>query len=306
VRAGRSGDVTDLALTDHVTVLVGDRGGKYPDGNATLVAGPHGALVIDPSLTVHLRGGTPIPVDRVLVSHAHEDHMSGLSVLGDCAVHVHEEDALGVRSLDGLLEVYGLATDVAERFSVTLLDEFHFTARPDALGFADGEVFDLGGGVTVTAIHLAGHTRGHCGFMVEPDGVCFIGDIDLSSFGPYYGDHWSDLDDFVASITKVREIDARHYVTFHHKGVVSDRADFVAQLDAFASVIDRRDDTLLELLAQPRTLDELADIGIVYRKGSSPVFTGSVERRTIELHLARLLATGQVAVHDDGNWERRA
>jgi DNA-binding transcriptional ArsR family regulator len=36
------------------------------------------------------------------------------------------------------------------------------------------------------------------------------------------------------------------------------------------------------------------------------VFTGSVERRTIELHLARLLATGQVAVHDDGNWERRA
>ena len=105
-------------------------------------------------------------------------------------------------------------------FAEDLRTNFHIGDTPGATGFADGDVFDLGG-VTVRVLHLPGHTRGHSAFVIEPDGVAFVGDVDLSSFGPYYGDHWSDLEDFVASIAKVRELDAAHYVTFHHKGIVS-------------------------------------------------------------------------------------
>jgi glyoxylase-like metal-dependent hydrolase (beta-lactamase superfamily II) len=297
---------TDIALSDHVTVLVGAKGGKYPDGNATLVVGPHGALVIDPSLTVHARGGTPTSVDRALVSHAHEDHMAGVGILGpDVSVHMHERDVLGIRSLPGLLEVYGMPPEIGGPFSEMVVDEFHYTERPDAHGFADGDVFDLGGGVTVRVVHLAGHTYGHCGFVIEPDGVAFIGDIDLTSFGPYYGDHWSDLDQFVVSLAVARELDARHWVTFHQKGVVSDRTEYLRMLDAFASVIDRRDDTLLGLLTQPRTFDELVDHGVVYRKETAPSFAPPVERRTIELHLARLMREDRVEILPDGAYLRR-
>ncbi len=59
-----------------------------------------------------------------------------------------------------------------------------------------GASWDLGGGVAVRAIHMPGHTSGHCVLLVEPGGVAFIGDIDLSSFGPYYGDATSSLADF--------------------------------------------------------------------------------------------------------------
>jgi glyoxylase-like metal-dependent hydrolase (beta-lactamase superfamily II) len=282
----------DVVLSDHVTVLTGADQGKYPDGNSVVVAGSDGALVIDPSLTVHARGGVPAAVDGVLLSHSHEDHMSGLGALGGVAVHVHDADLQGVRTLDGLLDIYGLFGDESP-WREALVEQFHFAGWPGATGFADGAVFDLGG-VVVTAIHLAGHTRGHCGFLVEPDGVAFVGDIDLSSFGPYYGDHWSDLDDFVASIAKVGEIDARHYVTFHHKGIVEGRAEFLRQLRPFAAVIDRRDDDLLALL--PATLDELVGEGIVYRKGSRPpMFGDSVERRTISMHLQRLSDRGALA-----------
>ena len=65
-------------------------------------------------------------------------------------------------------------------------------------------------------MHLPGHTRGHSGFRM--DGVFFLSDIDLTGFGPYYGDVWSDLEDFEASLAKVRDEEADFYVTFHHKG----------------------------------------------------------------------------------------
>ena len=59
------------------------------------------------------------------------------------------------------------------------------------------------GGATIAAgilstllVPLIGHTRGHCVLHVEPEDVVYLGDIDLSSFGPYYGDAWSSLEDF--------------------------------------------------------------------------------------------------------------
>ena len=70
----------------------------------------------------------------------------------------------------------------------------------------------------------------------------FLSDIDLTGFGPYYGDVWSDLDDFEASLVKVRDEHAEHYVTFHHKGVIDGRDAFVEMLDDFHAVIGRRHD----------------------------------------------------------------
>jgi hypothetical protein len=97
----------------------------------------------------------------------------------------------------------------------------------------------------------------------------------------------------------VRDLDARWYVTFHHKGVVEGRDEFVRQLDAFAAVIDARSERLLGLLQQPRTLDELVADGIVYRPGTRPEHFGeSVERRTIAMHLDELGGQGLVAVVD--------
>ena len=292
-------------LSPHVTVLMGTRNGKYPDGNSTLIHGPDGTAMIDPSLSVHDRGGVP-GLDRVLISHAHEDHVSGLAAVvdhGAVSVHAHVDDVHGVQTLDGLMSIYGLAPGEAEAWRDEVAESFHFTGVPAAQGFVDGEVFDLGGGVRVEAVHLPGHTRGHCAFVVEPDGVAFVGDVDLSSFGPYYGDHWSDLDDFVASIARVRELEARHYVTFHHKGVVDGQAEFVRQLDAFRSVIDERDGRLVEMVRTPRSFTDLVEDGLIYRQGSRPAMFGdAVERRSIGMHLDRLTGFGAIRELPDGRF----
>ena len=78
-------------------------------------------------------------------------------------------------------------------------------------------MWDLGG-VSVEAVHLPGHTAAIAG--CGSPRVFFLSDIDLTGFGPYYGDVFGSLEQFEESLIRVREEDAEVYVTFHHKGVI--------------------------------------------------------------------------------------
>src|SRR5215212_1823016 len=132
-------------LTPEVSVLVGDKDGSYPSGNSLLVRGAAETVIIDPSVTVVAKGGAPVPVDAVLNSHSYEDHMAGNGLFATARVHIHDDDLPGARSLDGLMAVYGLGPPADDDFRRTVVEGFHYAPRPDAQGFRDGHVFDLGG-----------------------------------------------------------------------------------------------------------------------------------------------------------------
>lgn len=285
----------------NVTVLVGDKNGKYPHGNSILVRGRSATAILDPSLSVvaradELRG----QADLIVQSHVHEDHVAGVHLFPDAEVHVHHADALGLRSLDGLMQMYGYA-GIADEMAA-FVASFHYAARPDTRGFDDGAVFELGGS-RIRAIHLPGHTRGHCGLLVEPEGVLFLGDIDLTGFGPYYGDAWSNLEDFELSLQKVAAIDARVWVSFHHAGVITERAVFDEKLARFRAKIGEREERLLDFLTEPRCMDELVRHRFLYPPQISLSFIDNVERRTIAQHLDRLLRDGRVS-QASGHYQR--
>ena len=277
----------------NTTVLFGHKNGKYPHGNSLLVRGPEETLVIDPSLGVIPRFAELPRVDRVVNSHCHEDHIAGNHLFPGIPWHLHELDRPGIVSMEGFEALYGYAGPIMDAFRAVLLNEFHYTPRPDALAFRDGDVFDLGGGVRVRVLHTPGHTRGHSCLLVEPDGVLYLGDIDLSSFGPYYGDAWSDLEDFERSLKLVRDIDVPWYATFHHIGVV-DRPTFLERLARFSAVIEDRERRLLEYLREPHTLDEVAVHRFIYRPQDPVSFAEAVERRSMAQHIARLMRDGRV------------
>jgi len=267
-----------------------------------LVRGAGESVVIDPSVTVVARGGAPVPVDAVINSHSHEDHMAGNGSFPNARLHIHDEDLPGARSIDGLMAVYGLTGRARTDFERVILDEFHYTPRPDAQGFTDGDVFDLGGGVTVEAVHLPGHTRGHSGFRI--DGVFFLSDIDLTGFGPYYGDVWSDLEDFERSLHQIRDEHADYYVTYHHKGVIEGREAFIQLLDAFQAVIPRRHEAMLDYLAEPRTIDDMVSHRFIYRPHVQMPFVESVETRSADLHVQRMLRRGEAIEIEPGRFQR--
>jgi glyoxylase-like metal-dependent hydrolase (beta-lactamase superfamily II) len=283
----------DRPLGPHVTLLGSPRGGKYPEGRPLLVAGRAETVVIDPSLALVGRPGGAPPADRVLNSHCHEDHVAGNHLYPSAPWLLPEADLPGIASLDGLMAIYGFDGPVQSAWARAVVEQFHFVPRTDATSVADGDVLDLGG-VRIRAIHAPGHTRGHTVFHIEPDDVLYLGDIDLSSFGPYYGDAWSSLEDFERTLAMVRELHARHYATFHHVGVLDGRAAFLERLARFTAVIARRESALLEFLDVPHSLADIVAHRFVYRPGDSVSYADVVERRSMGQHLERLMGAGTI------------
>ncbi len=285
-----------IALGRHTTMLGGPDLGKYPSGNPLLVEGPDARVLIDSAVGVEI-----LDTDLVLLSHFHEDHTVGIGARPDLPAQIHQRDAAGVRTVDGFAAASGFP---GEEYARELAEVFHHRGVEQVQPFADDAGWDLGGGVRITAVPLPGHTSGHTGFLIEPDGVFFTADVDLSSFGPFYGDVEASLTDTRESLARCSQVEAAHYATFHHKRVIDGRDEFLRLLAAYADVLTRREQAVLDLLTEPRTLDELVGQGVVYRPGKVPAYAAESERRMVARHLDELVLRGAVA-HEDERYSLR-
>ena len=285
-----------------VSVYAGEKSGKYPDGNQVTVRGADSLAAFDTPLVANRLGAELLDADLVVLGHVHEDHMAGLHRLRHAPLYAHEADVAAARSWQGLAHHYGYAPEVLAGMRRKIEQEFHYAPRPDAQAYKDGACWQLGGGVTVRAFHMPGHTSGHCVLLVEPGGIAFIGDIDLSSFGPYYGDATSSLADFRRTLATVQDIPAKIWITSHHKGVITDRETFLVLLKAFASRLDAREEAIADHLRQhPSTLAELVAHRFVYPRNLDDLYYADAERRTIEQHLEALAHHGR-AMEEGGCW----
>ena len=286
-----------------VRVYLGDKSGKYPDGNQLIVQGADMRVAFDTPLVANRIGPDFDEVDLVILGHVHEDHMAGLHRVPQARVQVHEADLAAAQSWAGLCAHYGYAQPVLDALYGMVRADFHYHPRPDATAYTDGTVWELGGGVRIRARHLPGHTSGHCALVVESEGLAFIGDIDLTGFGPYYGDATSSLGQFRQSLKAVAELDARVWVTSHHRAVISDRQQFLADLQRFAGKIDERTDKLLGYLQDgPKTIEQLVARRLLYPLGFHLPYVESAERNSIAMHLQELAEAGRVAQDGAGAW----
>ena len=288
-----------------VKVYFGEKNGKYPDGNQVVVTGKDTRVVFDTPLASNRMTDVLEGADLLILGHAHEDHCAAMHRLSHVPVYAPEEDLYAIQSIEGMMAHYGYseATLVGMREKIT--SEFFFEPRPDARPYQDNMAWELGGGVRIRAIHTPGHTRGHCVLMVEPGDIAFIGDIDLSGFGPYYGDACSDLNAFRDTLVRMEHLEASAWITFHHKGVVTGRDTYLELLGAFRDKIDRREAAIYDTLgAGGKTLEDLVAHRFMYPQGYSDVFLDDAERICTSQHLALLLAEGRIV--EEGGVYRQA
>tara|TARA_A100000164_G_scaffold370792_1_gene397485 strand:- start:3312 stop:4226 length:915 start_codon:yes stop_codon:yes gene_type:complete len=293
-------DWPDALALGPVTVLTGLDKGKYPHGNSLIVTGDDEVVLIDPSLTVAERG-VPVEVNKIFLSHVHEDHIPGMQQLPELPVFCHEEDAVGLSSLDGLMSMYGLPDLVEKNFRREVVNDFHYSPRTNVSTFTDGSSFDLGG-VQIQVIHTPGHTKGHSAFLIPEARTAYLGDIELSGFGPYYFDACSSLDSFEWSLDRCSDLEADHFVTFHHKWVISGRDRFLAMLNEFANVITKRELALLRFLKEPRSISDCVAHRFVYRPSVDMQFVDHVETSCAKLHIARMVKDGRVTEVTNGKY----
>jgi glyoxylase-like metal-dependent hydrolase (beta-lactamase superfamily II) len=274
-------------------LIAGGNRGRYPFCHSLYV--PGAGLLIDPGADrarlEHLRRTEA--VRRVWLSHWHEDHWGQLDLFDDLPLAMSRIDAPPLADLAVFLEWYGVGESLYEVWRPLMEEQFHFRPRIPAAYLSDGQVIDLGG-LTVEVIHSPGHTPGHLCFFFREIETLFLGDLDLTRFGPWYGDRDSDIEAIIRSVDRLRRIPARRWICSHEKAVYHDLDE--ALWDAYLAVIERREQAVCAYLeAGPRTLDEIADRWIVYGKPREPKdFYACGERNHMEKHLERLMKAGTV------------
>lgn len=234
-------------------------------------------------------------VRQIWLTHWHEDHYMHLDLFPDLPLWVGEHDAPPLGDLELMLDWYGMSGQ-AERdfFRASLRDEFRFRPRTADRLLKDGDVIDLGS-VTVDVINAPGHTPGHLAFYFREPQLLLLGDVDLTPFGPWYGDRDSSIEQTIATVEKLRSIPAKVWLTSHETGVFTENPGTL--WDDYLQVIQRREDQLREFLRSGHTLEEIVNAWIVYGKEREPrEFFAFGERVNIQKHLDRLVKAGEVVV----------
>jgi glyoxylase-like metal-dependent hydrolase (beta-lactamase superfamily II) len=162
--------LNELRQFGAITVYLGAKSGKYPDGNQVIVHGADLRVAFDTPLAANRIGPDFDEVDLVILGHVHEDHMAGLHRVPHARIQVHEADLDAARSWAGLCEHYGYPPNVLAEMKTLIERDFHYVPRPDATAYRHDQQWDLGGGARIRAHHLPGHTSGHCALSTSASG----------------------------------------------------------------------------------------------------------------------------------------
>lgn len=150
--------------------------------NAYLIDGDDGLTLVDvgrskavgPLLhTITELGHDPAELRRIVLTHAHPDHVQGAPELREhtgAHILIHAADAAWLS--DGRVPTNGRSGAGARRFDQ--LKAAHWTPfKPDA-ALEDGELIAGSGGLRV--IHTPGHSPGHIALLHEPTRTVLVGD----------------------------------------------------------------------------------------------------------------------------------
>ena len=271
-----------------VRFIPGENKGKYPFCHSIYIDGA--GVLIDPASDRErlMRLKKESGVKAVWLTHWHEDHIAHLDLFDDVPLFISEQDAPMLSDLEIFLDAYGLEDETYRNAWRTIMTtQFNFRPRKPAGYFKDNQTIDLGI-ETVEVLHTPGHTPGHLAFHFLKSEVLFLGDYDLTKFGPWYGDRDSVIEDTIISVRRLKKIPAKAWVACHEEGVFQQNPGDA--WDQYLEVIEKREQKLLEFLAEPRTLKDIINKWIVYGKPREPAeFYAFAEQALISKHIENLI-----------------
>jgi endoribonuclease LACTB2 len=289
-----------VPLTENLSVIRGNNRGRFPMSHVFLVQDRVSAL-IDTGCGLDLLAlvQTRFPVDLIINSHGHPDHTSGNWMYPDVPLYAPRVGADSHGRLLPLSHRFLGAGELADHWRQWIPQITGFRDREPTDYFDDGHVFDFGK-LKLHAIHTPGHTRDHfC--LYEPENRILLSfDIDLTPFGPWYGNLESNLVDFRNSLEQVRRLNPLTIASSHAEVVA---AHVARSVDQYAHVLDRRSDTLKRLLERGPSRDDIINAAPIYgHHPFEPELLRWFEARMIDLHLEEMISLGTVRTDGQRFW----
>jgi len=280
-----------------IKFIPGRKGGRYPYCHSLVIEGEE-TWVVDPAADKDLlrRLAGTRQVARVFISHFHEDHQKYNFLFPRARFYVPAPEAEAFTSLAAAFALMGLDDpQVRAYWGEIMVRQFNFRPLENLVPYQPGQTF-RNGETTLEIIPAPGHTPGHSCFYFPGQELLFLADVDLTPFGPWYGDRTSSLGDFEATLERLSAFQARTYLTAHEQGIFSP-TEFQAALSAYRQTIPAREERLMELLQTPKTLKQLADRHFFYGKPKDPPFIyHHIETQMLQKHLERLLRQDRVSL----------
>ena len=253
-------------ISNDIYLVEGKNRGKFPYSNSILIfTSNNEAVLIDTGCGIEKlhRLKKKFHIYRIINSHTHPDHSAGNWIF--------QKDVESIEVPSEGFDTSGNILALSERFTESgELARIWRDYVPTLLNMKDCEPthrFNKNseialGDVILLPIYTPGHTIDHYCFYEPNERILFSFDIDLTSFGPWYGHHESDIKEFKTSIERLYELDIKILVSSHRR-MVTDH--IYEQLKIFNNQFEERSIKIRKLLTEGfHSLDQLIEKKPIY------------------------------------------
>lgn len=275
-----------VEITPNIFLVEGEKRGQFPFSHSILIH-DEVTVLIDTGCGIERlrRLKEQYPPQLIINSHAHPDHIPGNWLFTGLPLLVPRQSFHYTGRIDIVSERFTESKDLARLWRNYVRENTGFRDALPTNHYDEGHHFQFGS-VELMTIHSPGHTRDSYSFLEPRQEILFSFDMDLSPFGPWYGHPESDIDQFEASIKRVRSLKPRVVVS-SHMGIITDGID--ERFEAYQAVVAQRDARILEFLSQERSLEEMVDAPLVYNDYPfAQELLRQWDRNMVKKHLHRL------------------
>lgn len=292
-----------IEIAPHVHLVRGENRARFPEANSLLIDDEiltlvdAGSSMENLEITLRDLGHQVADIEQIILTHFHIDHKghaSHIQELTNCEIICHPLAETGVKTFEGMVEFYGIGGHKYYDDWRALIDwRFkHVIASYKVTGnFADGKPIDCGE-TELIPIHLPGHTIDHTCFGVNGMETILLVDIDLTRFGPWYGNKVSDIEEFKASVQRVIDLEPKTGISSHLMNPVTEGLD--ERLQTYLSIFDMREKWVIENISQGlNTIEKLSKKPTIYPRIPLDAYL-VFEQFMLEKHIEILIKKGQV------------
>lgn len=285
---------------DEIYFIQGKNRARYPYSNSLLLDN----YLIDTGISGKLlrKLKRSYKIEHVILSHWHEDHISGNQILKDAHFHCHILDKPIIENINKMIPYYNIEHETVGQELEKMFDLLGMKNTSINNTLENDEIIEINENIRLKVLHTPGHTAGHCAYIEMSSKIGFLGDIDLTNH-PYYGNIDANLIDFEQSIQRLLDMDFDIVVT-GHRDPISGKLTIKDKLRKYYNIIMDREERILSEFSEnsnPINPSDLRNKNLIYNKYTLfKDFEILAEELMIEKHFNKLESMDKIRFNGKG------